>query len=440
MTGNFGKEEHQDHDEEDEDEEEDSSSNNTGQDKRRQGGVVNTTTPLTLFNPSRVHTNTQVPPMTRLGPSNNNNIPTTTITASHNDSSKRLLVQPLLYGYLHKRGRNGQWQRRWFEIDGKSLSYFKSKKHTSEADILATLDLSRVGEIQMDESDTQGCTFMIHVAKRNYYLHAESRQRAMDWVISLNRVREARLCIGGLTLIESTTTTTTTSAAATPTVAAGTVLAASGGGHVGKSQRGGHASSSSGGEEDVVIRKSHGEEGYTTTTTRVGLVSSGRERTRGYGKEDLNEDLKSFFVQPTTTVEPIMTAVSAGGGRTSPTSSPKLSYSVPLPPPRSSMTMTMMMYPPMSHALPPVPEETEFGRWEKRRNKLQNWTRRLSRWARRMTMIRCVIKDDVVPFAHSPPQFVHIPPHLSYMNYDPRNHYLHALNQFDVRCDDDDDE
>lgn len=363
-----------------------------------------------------------------------NVIPTDSMT-THTDTpgvpTKRVL-QPLLYGYLHKRGRNGQWQRRWFEIDGKALSYFKSKKHTAESDVLATLDLSSVGEIKMDESDPQGCTFTIRVAKRNYYLHAESRERAMDWVISLNRVREARLQIGGLTLIEPSMVPTNGGVGKSSSSNLGRGKARD----LSRGRGSGHASSD---EENGRYRSDGEVEGFSV---RVGLAS-GRERTKGYGKEDLNDDLKSFFVQPTSQSMVGMEVGSIGistsasvGGRASPTSSPKLTYAVPPPPPpRGYSPMAPHVYPPMPYLLPPVPEETEFGRWEKRRNKFQNWTRRLSRWARRMTMIRCVIKDDVVPFAHSPPQFVQVPPHLSYMNYDPRIHYLHAMNPYDYYAD-----
>jgi len=49
--------------------------------------------------------------------------------------------RPLIYGYLHKLGRNGKWQRRFFETDGESLSYFKSHKRVK---LLATLDLFKV--------------------------------------------------------------------------------------------------------------------------------------------------------------------------------------------------------------------------------------------------------------------------------------------------------
>lgn len=50
-------------------------------------------------------------------------------------------VRPLIYGYLHKLGRNGKWQRRYFETDGESLAYYKSDKRIK---VLASLDLCKV--------------------------------------------------------------------------------------------------------------------------------------------------------------------------------------------------------------------------------------------------------------------------------------------------------
>ena len=47
----------------------------------------------------------------------------------------------LIFGYLHKLGRNGHWQRRFFESDGSSLTYYKSGKRNK---VLATLDLCKV--------------------------------------------------------------------------------------------------------------------------------------------------------------------------------------------------------------------------------------------------------------------------------------------------------
>ena len=50
-------------------------------------------------------------------------------------------LKPIIYGYLHKLGRNGHWQKRYFETNGKSLTYYKNVKRTK---VLATLDLCKV--------------------------------------------------------------------------------------------------------------------------------------------------------------------------------------------------------------------------------------------------------------------------------------------------------
>ena len=52
-------------------------------------------------------------------------------------------VRPLIYGNLHKLGRNGKWQLRFFETEGESLSYFKNEKRTK---LLGKLDLQKVRE------------------------------------------------------------------------------------------------------------------------------------------------------------------------------------------------------------------------------------------------------------------------------------------------------
>jgi len=48
----------------------------------------------------------------------------------------------LLNGYLHKKTREGKWQKRWFEINGIYLTYYKSKKMEK---LLAALSLAQVG-------------------------------------------------------------------------------------------------------------------------------------------------------------------------------------------------------------------------------------------------------------------------------------------------------
>jgi len=107
-------------------------------------------------------------------------------------------LKPLIYGFLHKLGRNGHWQRRFFETNGERLTYYKSVKRTK---VLATLDLCKVGEISIDKTDPEECTFTIAVKNRPYFLRAEDKARCNDWVIILNRAREARMNVGNIQLV-----------------------------------------------------------------------------------------------------------------------------------------------------------------------------------------------------------------------------------------------
>mmetsp|Transcript_19174 Transcript_19174/g.32664 ORF Transcript_19174/g.32664 Transcript_19174/m.32664 type:complete len:829 (+) Transcript_19174:164-2650(+) len=110
-------------------------------------------------------------------------------------------LTPLIYGYLHKLGRNGHWQKRFFETNGERLTYYKSGKRKK---VLATLDLYKVGEIAIDKTDPEECTFTIQVSNRPYYLRAEDKARCNDWVIILNRAREARHGWGNIQLVNPT--------------------------------------------------------------------------------------------------------------------------------------------------------------------------------------------------------------------------------------------
>lgn len=107
----------------------------------------------------------------------------------------------LIYGHLQKLGRNGKWQTRWFETDGECLSYYKTKQRSK---LLATLDLTKVGCIVINDEDPEECTFTIQVLGRPYHLRAESKNSCEDWVIQLNRVKEARLEQGNVKLIAPT--------------------------------------------------------------------------------------------------------------------------------------------------------------------------------------------------------------------------------------------
>ena len=120
---------------------------------------------------------------------------------TYDEQEENLDLQPFLYGYLHKLNKKDVWQKRYFETDGKYLTYFKSKKRIK---LLATLDLTKIGEICMDKEDPTECTFKIQVKDRPYLLKAENSGTCEDWVINLNRVREARNKLGGMDLVAPT--------------------------------------------------------------------------------------------------------------------------------------------------------------------------------------------------------------------------------------------
>lgn len=106
----------------------------------------------------------------------------------------------IIFGYLQKQGRNGKWQTRWFESDGECLTYYKSDKRSK---LLATLDLAKVGSIRVNRDDSDGCSFTINISHRPYHLRADSKESCRDWVITLNRIREARNQVGNVKLVNS---------------------------------------------------------------------------------------------------------------------------------------------------------------------------------------------------------------------------------------------
>lgn len=238
--------------------------------------------------------------------------------------------------------------------------YYKNKQRTS---ILATLDLLHVGKIQLDSTDPAGCTFMIEVKGRNYYLCADSKERARDWVISLNRVKEARLQIGGLKLIEPQ-----------------------------------FENSNSGGENNRAVRADNqnidevdGED--DNVAARIVMVAA-RKRLKGLGKDDFSEMERSLDEQNNSSdVGLTRTSMSPRSGSAATGS---LVSSNPNSP---HAAMKAAQHPSINFlATGQAIQNSVRVRWTKRRNAIQNWTRRLSRWAKRLTMIRCIVKDDVVHY------------------------------------------
>mmetsp|Transcript_34629 Transcript_34629/g.83954 ORF Transcript_34629/g.83954 Transcript_34629/m.83954 type:complete len:433 (-) Transcript_34629:36-1334(-) len=119
---------------------------------------------------------------------------------SEEEGEKNIPPGAIIFGYLQKQGRNGKWQTRWFESDGECLTYYKSSKRVK---LLATLDLGKVGYILVNNQDPNGCGFTINIKNRPYHLRADSKVSCNDWVITLNRIKEARLRQGNVKLVNS---------------------------------------------------------------------------------------------------------------------------------------------------------------------------------------------------------------------------------------------
>ena len=60
---------------------------------------------------------------------------------------------------------------------------------------------SQVGTIGLDPADDNECSFTIQVLGRLYHLRAENKVSCTDWVITLNRIKEARMNQGNVKLV-----------------------------------------------------------------------------------------------------------------------------------------------------------------------------------------------------------------------------------------------
>lgn len=317
-----------------------------------------------------------------------------------NDEKVQKHKQALIYGYLYKLGRHGKWQKRWFETDGEDLTYYKSRKRTK---LLAKLDLARVGAISTDPTDPAGCSFSIEVASRLYFLCADRQDLAVYWVISLNRVKEARMQIGGLKLVDSQ---------------AGVVY--NGENCIGPSKL---ALDSRDGEHDEDTRwRSESDEG----TARV-MMTMTRQRTKGYGRDDFSDDLR-HILKPleddgivggnaasgtrdvnangiaSTTISPMSaTGTASFASSIQNTAIRPLNSVGELRPYANTLsdnfTTIRTSVPSSQHNQQesrPVQNRGVLVRWSKQRSSLQNWSRRISRWAKRMTLLRCVVQNNAV--------------------------------------------
>lgn len=99
---------------------------------------------------------------------------------------------PSKSGYLYKKSREGQWQKRWFETNGAFLTYYKSKKMTK---LLAALSLPQVGDIQIsppNEEVHDGSMFTLELNDRIYTLKADTAEESQQWVATLNQLKQGK--------------------------------------------------------------------------------------------------------------------------------------------------------------------------------------------------------------------------------------------------------
>jgi hypothetical protein len=85
-------------------------------------------------------------------------------------------------GYLEKDGRNGAWQKRYFEVVGQNLKYYKDYK---KASLLAAIDLGKI-EIELD-----GMVLRVKLsASKAMQLRAESAEDTQKWMEVIDRARK----------------------------------------------------------------------------------------------------------------------------------------------------------------------------------------------------------------------------------------------------------
>lgn len=91
-------------------------------------------------------------------------------------------------GYLYKKSSSGTYQRRYFEVNGNYLTYYKTEEMKK---LLAALSIPQVGSIRLlGEVEDGGAEFSIDLKDRQYVLKADSVSEAERWVEHLLDVRD----------------------------------------------------------------------------------------------------------------------------------------------------------------------------------------------------------------------------------------------------------
>jgi hypothetical protein len=97
-------------------------------------------------------------------------------------------------GYLLKRATNGEWQKRFFEINGNYLIYYKN---SSMSKLLAAVSIPQLGNIkitgEIQDNKGKGCIFQIDLKDRQYQLRSETVEDSENWVKHLIFIRDGEL-------------------------------------------------------------------------------------------------------------------------------------------------------------------------------------------------------------------------------------------------------
>ena len=116
-------------------------------------------------------------------------------------------------GYLYKKGSSGTWQKRYFEVNGSYLTYYKTH-HMNK--LLAAISMPQVGAIRLtgEVSDSlgTGVVFEMQLKDRMYYLRSETYDDARKWVDTLTYLRDGKATNSSNPLNEPLQTTDASSA------------------------------------------------------------------------------------------------------------------------------------------------------------------------------------------------------------------------------------
>lgn len=97
-------------------------------------------------------------------------------------------------GYLYKRASSGKWQRRYFEINGNYLIYYKS--HTMSK-LLAAVSIPQLGDIKysgaVKDEKGDGHVIQIDLKDKQYFLRTDTFEDAEKWITHLLYVRDGEV-------------------------------------------------------------------------------------------------------------------------------------------------------------------------------------------------------------------------------------------------------